>query len=123
MFYGEYDHAIDDKNRLTFPARFRDAVAEGVVLTRGQEGCISVYPRDRWESATAHITELDPLSRDARDLQRFVFAGAAVVEPDKQGRVVIPGHLLVHAGISKEVVLAGVQDRLEVWDRDRKSVV
>lgn len=117
MFYGEYDHAIDDKNRLTFPARFRDAVAEGVVLTRGQEGCISVYPRDRWESATAHITELDPLSRDARDLQRFVFAGAAVVEPDKQGRVVIPGHLLVHAGISKEVVLAGVQDRLEVWDR------
>jgi MraZ protein len=117
MFYGEYEHAIDDKNRLTLPARFRDAVADGIVLTRGQEGCIAVYPRDRWESATARIAELDPLSRDARDLQRFVFAGAAVVEPDKQGRVVIPAHLLVHAGIDKEVVLAGVQDRLEIWNR------
>ncbi len=117
MFYGEYEHAIDDKNRLTLPARFRDDVAAGVVLTRGSESCIDVYTRDGWELATARIGELDSLSKDGRDMKRFFFAGAAVVEPDKQGRVVIPAQLLAHAGIEKDVVLAGVHDRLEIWDR------
>src|SRR5262245_43667600 len=102
MFYGEYDHAIDDKNRLTLPARFRDAVAGGVVLTRGSESCIDVYTRESWEQATARIGELDSLAKDARDLKRFFFAGAAVVEPDRQGRVVVPAHLLAHAGIEKD---------------------
>jgi MraZ protein len=117
MFYGEYEHAIDDKNRLTLPARFRDEIAGGVVLTRGSESCIDVYTRESWDEATSRIGELDSLSKDARDLKRFFFAGAAVVEPDKQGRVVVPAHLLVHAGIEKDVVLAGVHDRLEIWDR------
>jgi MraZ protein len=117
MFYGEYEHSVDEKNRLTLPARFRDAVADGVVLTRGSESCVDVYTREGWEAATARIGELDSLSRDARDMKRFFFAGAAVVEPDRQGRVVVPAHLLAHAGIEKDVVVAGVSDKLEIWDR------
>jgi MraZ protein len=117
MFTGEYVHTIDDKNRLTLPARFRPALAAGVVLSRGLEKNIDVHPRDSWDANMARIAELDSLTREARAMKRFVFAGAVVVEPDKQGRVLIPAHLASHAGLDKEVVLAGVSDRLEIWDR------
>ena len=117
MFHGEYVHTIDDKNRLTLPARFRAALAAGVVLARGLEKNIDVYPRESWDANMARIAELDSLTREARAMKRFVFAGAAVVEPDRQGRVLIPPHLATHAGLDKEVVLAGVSDHLEIWDR------
>jgi len=117
MFYGEYEHTIDDKNRLTLPARFRDDLAAGVVLSRGLEGTIDVYPRDSWDDNMARIADLDSLTREARVMKRFVFAGATVADLDKQGRIVVPPHLVQHAGIEKEVVLAGVHDHLEVWDR------
>ena len=116
MFYGEYDHTIDDKKRVTLPARFRDELAGGVVLTRGIEKNIDVYPRAGWDANVGRIAELDSLNREARELKRFVFAGATVAELDKQGRVLIPPHLAVHAGIEKDVVLAGVHDRIEIWD-------
>ena len=93
MFYGEYEHTIDDKNRLTLPARFRDALAGGVVLARGIEKNIDVYPRESWDANVARIAELDSLTREAREMKRFVFAGAAVTELDKQGRVLVPPHL------------------------------
>jgi transcriptional regulator MraZ len=117
MFHGEYVHTIDDKNRLTLPARFRAALAAGVVLARGLEKNVDVYPRESWDANMARIAELDSLTREARAMKRFVFAGAAVVEPDRQGRVLIPTHLATHAGLDKEVVLAGVSDHLEIWDR------
>jgi transcriptional regulator MraZ len=117
MFQGEYVHAIDDKNRLTLPAKLRPALAAGVVLTRGLEKNIDVYPRDSWDASTARIAGLDQLTREGRAMKRFVFASAAVVEPDRQGRVLIPPHLVGHAGLDKEVVLAGVSDHLEIWDR------
>jgi MraZ protein len=116
MFYGEYDHSIDDKKRLTLPARFRDELADGVVLARGIEKNIDVYPRQSWDANVARIAELDSLNREAREMKRFVFAGATVTELDKQGRVLIPPHLATHAGIEKDVVLAGVHDRIEIWD-------
>ena len=93
MFYGEYEHTIDDKNRLTLPVRFRDALAGGVVLARGIEKSIDVYPRESWDANVARIAELDSLTREAREMKRFVFAGAAVTELDKQGRVLVPPHL------------------------------
>jgi MraZ protein len=117
MFHGEYVHTIDEKSRITLPARFRAALAGGVVLTRGLEKQIDVYPRDAWDEQMSRIADLDQLTREGRALKRFVFASAAVVEPDRQGRVLVPAHLAAHAGLGKEVVLAGVSDHLEIWDR------
>ena len=110
MFFGEYEHTIDDKNRLTLPARFRDALADGVVLTRGLDDCLDVFARADWEP-------LDPFSKEARELKRFFFSAASDAELDKQGRVLVPPALHRHARLGREVVVAGVNDRLEIWDR------
>jgi MraZ protein len=120
LLLGEYEHTIDDKNRLTLPARFRQEFAEGLVLARGMEGCLDAYPRERWrESVEGRIGNLDPLSKEGRTMKRYFFAGATDGELDRQGRLVIPPSLLTHAGLRREVVVAGVHDHLEIWDRDR----
>jgi MraZ protein len=118
MLLGEFDHTIDDKNRLTLPARFREAFAAGVVVTRGLEGCLSAYPREQWERmVTSWLDPLNPFSKEARQMHRYYYAGASEDTPDKQGRVTIPAALLQHAALDKEVVVAGVGDRAEIWDR------
>ena len=117
MFYGEYEHTIDEKSRLTLPARFRDAFAGGVVLARGLERNIDVFPRESWDANVARIATLDSLTREAREMKRYVFAGAAVADLDKQGRVIVPLTLAEHAGIAKDVIVAGVHDHIEIWDR------
>ena len=118
MLLGEYEHTIDDKNRLTLPARFRDALSGGVVVTRGMDGCLYAYPRDDWGELQSRVAELDPLSREGRTIQRHFFSGAAEAELDKQGRIMIPAPLLNYAGLSRDVVVAGVSDHLEIWDRE-----
>ena len=118
MLLGEYEHTIDDKSRLTLPARFRQAFAEGVVVSRGLDGCLYAYPRAEWARAIeARLEELDPLSKEGRRLQRYFYSGAAEDELDKQGRIGIPGPLLEHAQLGRDVVVAGVHDHLEIWDR------
>jgi MraZ protein len=117
MFYGEYEHSVDEKHRVTLPARFRHALAGGVVLARGIERNIDVFPGDAWHESTARIAELDSLNREAREMKRYVFAGAAMADLDGQGRVLVPPHLLDHAGIEREVVVIGVHDHCEIWDR------
>jgi MraZ protein len=117
MFFGEYEHTIDDKKRLTLPARFREALADGVVLTRGLDGCLNVYPRGDWSALDARIGALDPLSKETRDMTRFFYGAAADAELDKQGRVLVPPALVRHAGLGREVVVTGVRDHLEIWDR------
>ena len=117
MFYGEYEHMVDEKNRLTLPARFRNALAGGVVLARGIERNIDVYPRESWDANVARIADLDSLTREAREMKRYVFAGAAVAELDRQGRVLVPPHLAEHAGLGKDILVAGVHDHIEIWDR------
>ena len=118
MFFGEYEHTIDDKSRLTLPARFRDALAGGVVLTRGLDECLDVYARNAFETLVEEqLAPLNPLSKEARDLKRFFFAAAAAAELDKQGRVLVPPALYRHAKLGREVVVAGVHDHLEIWDR------
>jgi MraZ protein len=118
MFFGEYEHTIDDKSRLTLPARFREPFAEGVVLTRGLDQCLDVYSREHWGALVeAQLAPLDPFSREARELKRFFFAAAADAELDKQGRVLVPPALTRHARLGREVVVAGVYDHLEIWDR------
>ena len=118
MFLGEFEHLIDDKNRLTLPAKFREALAEGVVVTRGMDGCLSVYPPDQWQSLVeTRLGSLDPLSQDDRMMQRYFFSAAAEAQPDKQGRIMLPAALIEHAGLGREVIVAGVYDHLEIWDR------
>jgi MraZ protein len=117
MFYGEYEHTVDEKNRLTLPARFRHALAGGVVLARGIERNVDIFASESWHANVARIADLDSLTREAREMKRFVFAGATVSELDRQGRVLVPPHLLEHAGLQKDVVVAGVHDHIEVWDR------
>lgn len=118
MFLGEYEHTLDDKNRMTLPAKFREAFADGGVVTRGMDGCLSVYTRDAWERfVSVRLGGLDPFSREARQMSRFLFAAAADAEPDKQGRIMLPPALIKHAKLSREVIVAGVHDHVEIWDR------
>jgi transcriptional regulator MraZ len=119
MLLGEHEHTIDDKNRLTLPARFRAAFEDGIVVTRGMDGCLFAYTRDDWDRLVqSRLATLDPLSKEGRRMQRFFFSGAAESELDKQGRVGLPAALLQHAKLGRDVVVAGVHDHLEIWDRD-----
>jgi len=118
VLLGEFDHTLDDKNRLTLPARFRQAFADGVVVTRGMDGCLAVYTREAWDRfIEQRLSELDPFSREARQMSRFLFAGAVEAELDRQGRVGLPPALLQHARLGREVVVAGLRDHVEIWDR------
>jgi MraZ protein len=117
MLLGEHEHSLDDKNRLTLPAKFREAFADGVVVTRGMDGCLFAYARGDWERLAERIGALDPLSRESRVMQRHFFSGAAAGELDRQGRMVLPSPLIEGAGLGREVTVAGVYDHLEIWDR------
>jgi MraZ protein len=118
MLLGEYEHTVDDKNRLTLPARFRQAFGDGIVVTRGLDGCLYAYRREDWARLVdSQLSTLDPLSKEGRRMQRFFFSGAAEAELDRQGRVMLPAALTDHAKIGRDVVVAGVHDHLEIWDR------
>lgn len=119
MFYGAYEHTIDEKGRLTLPARFRDALSTGVVLAKGLDANVDVFPRDAWERLVeSRIATLDPLSPETRKLRRFFFAGAAYETMDRQGRVLVPQQLRDAGALGRDVVVAGVLDHLEVWSRE-----
>jgi MraZ protein len=118
MLLGEFEHTIDEKNRLTLPAKFRKALAGGLVVTRGLDHCLYAFPTDEWEQAVrSRLAALDPLSQQVRQLRRFFYSAATEAEPDRQGRVMIPVALIQHAGLGRDVVVAGVDDHLEIWDR------
>lgn len=117
MFLGEHEHTLDEKGRLTLPAKLRDSFPEGLVLTRGMDGCVYAYPKAHWAELASRLSGRGLLSRDDRMIQRHFFSGAAELVPDKQGRVMIPAALAAHAKLDREVVVAGVHDHLEIWDR------
>ena len=119
MLLGEHEHTIDDKNRLTLPARFREELGAGVVVTRGLDECLNVFAREEWDSLVSRqLDALDPFSREAREMERYYYSGAVEVEVDRQGRFMIPAPLSTYAKLGREVVVAGVRNRLEVWDRE-----
>lgn len=116
MFLGEYQHTVDPKGRVVLPAKFRDRLADGCVITKGQERCLYVFPVDRWEEEMAKVNRLPRTDRRARNFARAFFAGAADQSPDRQGRVQIPQNLREYAGLDKEVTVLGMGDRVELWD-------
>ncbi len=117
-FRGTFDYSLDAKNRLTVPAKFRSALADGVVLAKGIERCVAIWTPEAFEAYTRQaLADFHPLSRDAEKLNRFFAANSLDGELDSAGRVMIPPFLLEHAGLAKEVVVTGVNNRLEVWDR------
>ena len=117
MLLGEYEHALDDKNRVTLPARFRQAFADGVFVARGIDPCLLVYAPDGWSRfVEEQMGGLNPFSREARQMSRYLFAGATETELDRQGRIMLPPPLIEHAKLRREVVVAGVRDHLELWE-------
>jgi MraZ protein len=118
MLLGQYEHTIDDKSRLTLPAKFRVAFAEGIVVTAGMDGCLAAYSPEGWQNlVSGDLASLHPLSKEGRRMQRFFFASASEGMLDKQGRVMLPAPLVKHAKLGRDVVVAGVNDHLEIWDR------
>jgi MraZ protein len=119
MLLGEHEHSLDDKNRLTLPAKLRAAFEDGVVVSRGLDGCLYAYPRVEWERLAARLSERDDLGEDARRMRRHFFSGASQGELDKQGRLVLSPTLIAYAGLDREVTVTGVHDHLEIWDRTK----
>lgn len=118
MFMGEFQHSLDEKARLTIPAKFRDELGPTFVVTRGLDQCLFVYPRQDWEALEAKMRAL-PLTRpDARQFIRFFFSGAAECELDKQGRIVVPANLREYAHVNRDCVVIGVGGRVEIWDQE-----
>ena len=118
MFMGEYSHTIDAKGRLIIPSRLRDLLGEEFIMTRGLDGCISIYSMEEWAIFEQKLRALPLNDEDARALMRFFVAGATPCEIDKQGRILIPQTLRDFAGIDKEVVTAGMLNRIEIWSKE-----
>lgn len=119
MFMGEYNHTIDAKGRLIIPSRFREQLGEEFVVTAGLDGCLFVYANEEWKSFEEKLRALPVSNPEARKFSRFFLASASLCEVDRQGRILIPAKLRAMAGLEKEVVLAGVGSRIEIWDKER----
>jgi MraZ protein len=121
VFLGQYQHSLDEKGRVILPAKFRGQLEGGAYMARGLDGCVCVYPTDEWERVSNNMRELATRGTQERQAARSFFAGAAEVTPDRQGRVPVPVHLRDFAGLSleREVVVAGVLSRIEIWDAQK----
>ena len=119
MFMGEYNHTIDPKGRVIIPSKFRETLGDQFVVTKGLDGCLFVYDTKEWNVFEEKLKSLPITNKDARQFVRFFLAGAATVEVDKQGRVLIPGVLRDFAVLQKDVVLIGVASRVEIWSKER----
>ncbi|MFC7363693.1 MULTISPECIES: division/cell wall cluster transcriptional repressor MraZ [Bhargavaea] len=118
MFMGEYQHTVDAKGRLIIPAKFRDDLDGGFVVTRGLDKCLFAYTMDEWKKLEEKLKALPVTKKDARAFTRFFFSGATEVELDKQGRVNLPANLLSYAGLEKDCVVLGVSSRIEIWAKE-----
>lgn len=116
MFIGEYYHAIDEKGRLAIPIKFREELAKGAVVTRGLDNCLFLYSQKEWEVLAGKLANLPIARANTRAFSRLMLAGAMDVEIDKQGRVVLPDYLRKFAGLKRKVVVAGLYNRIEIWD-------
>jgi MraZ protein len=116
MFFGTYTPRLDDKGRLFLPAKFRDELSEGLVVTRGQERCLYVWSMEEFKKLTERLRETSVTSRSARNYVRMFFAGASDETPDKQGRITVPPMLRGYASLERDCVVIGAMNRIEIWD-------
>lgn len=119
MLIGEYHHNIDEKGRLTLPAKFREELGEEVIVTRGLEECLFLYTKTEWDKIMSKLEKLPFTKKDARSFMRFFLSGATATVFDKQGRINITSPLISYANLDHECVIVGVGDRLEIWDLDK----
>ena len=119
MFMGEYNHTIDAKGRLIIPSKFREALGDVFVVTKGLDGCLFVYDNAEWNVFEEKLKSLPLTNKDARQFVRFFLAGAAEVEVDKQGRILVAPPLREYAALEKDVTVIGVGNRVEIWNKDK----
>lgn len=118
MFLGTHEPKLDEKGRIILPARFRDELSNGLVITKGQERCLYVFPSNEFSAITERLRQAPVTEKAARDYMRVMFAGAHDEVPDKQGRVTIPNGLREYAALEKDCVVIGANTRLEIWDSE-----
>ncbi len=121
MFLGRFEHSIDTKGRLALPARYRDNLADGVVVTRGFDSCLLIYPMAVWSPLASKVSQLSISDPDVRALRRLLFSEAADLELDKQGRILIPSDLRNYAELDREAVIVGMHTFIEIWSPARWS--
>lgn len=120
MFIGEYTHTVDEKKRFSLPAKFRKALGRKVVVTRGKDHCLQIFPHQTWVAISEEVKKLGHVGSDQR-YERFTFSGASEIEIDSIGRILIPEFLREFAGLKNLIVVTGVHDRVEIWDNKRWS--
>jgi MraZ protein len=119
MFLGEYNHNLDEKGRLAIPVKFRNELAGGAVVTRGLDECLFLYTKQEWEVIARKISRLPVSQKNTRAYSRLMLAGAMEVELDKQGRIVLPEYLRQYSGLTKKAIVAGLYNRIEIWDKEK----
>ncbi len=116
MFIGEYTHTVDDKKRISLPSKFRKEVGKKIIITRGLDSCLLIYPLKAWEGMAEKLGQLPMGQKDKRDIGRFMLSGAVEVEVDSIGRILVPDFLREYAELKSKVVFAGVYNRIEIWN-------
>lgn len=119
MLLGEYQHSVDEKGRMAVPAKFRKSLAGGVVVTRGMEKCLYLYPVEEWAKFAEKLAKLPLNQADSRAFSRLMLAGASHAGIDSQGRILLPDYLRSYAGIMSKAVVVGLYNRAEIWDEGR----
>ncbi len=119
MFIGEYNYSLDDKKRLSIPAKFRELLGKKAVITRGLDQCLFLYPMKEWQVLAEKLSKLPLAQADARGFARLMLTGAMDVAIDNLGRILVPDYLKGYAFLKKKVVVAGVYNRVEVWDEEK----
>ena len=115
MFTGEYRHTVDDKGRIAVPAKFRVQLGAGAVVSRWLDACLAIHTQAGWDALAAKVAALPITDQNARRFQRLIFAGAAEVELDRQGRILLPAYLREHIDLRNEAVVVGSRDHAEIW--------
>lgn len=116
---GEYNHTIDTKGRLSIPSKFRSVIGEEFVISKGLDGCLFAYTNEAWEQFEQQLSSLPLLDKNARQMTRFFLAGAANVELDPHGRILIPNNLREYAGLDKDVTIVGTGKKFEIWNTEK----
>jgi MraZ protein len=119
VFLGEFEHTVDERGRIAIPARFRQDLTAGLVVTRGIEACLSAWPMDGWNDIAEKLSDLSVMQADARKIHRYLFSSATHCTLDRIGRILVPSFLRDYADLKDNVVIVGLLNRLEIWSRTR----